>query len=640
MNLTPSHHVWVVLLAGFVALGGCKSAKEHRQDADKVALTIVQQKQKQTLGREEAFTIETPADTLRRRLLLEQNLPHAGPETLGVDQLPRLKQDKDDYVGNGVIEQGTDDVKYMAATTQPAATQPSASTQPTTRPVLKLSLLDALQIGARSSREYQTRKEEVFRSALELDLERDEFRSSFSGLIGGGVSSDLAGGRASSGTETTSDGGFSQTLSSGAAITSRLALDLVNLLSGDRGSAFGILGDSTITIPLLRGAGRFIAEEALRQADRDVAYAIYEFERFKHEFAVDVASSYLEVLQLQDEIRNAEQNYKNLIASTRRARRLADAGDVPEIDVDQSLQRELRARDRWISSIQRYAQQLDRFKNTLGLPTDAAVELDPQELVRLTASVSRGIAVLEREAVPAGAVPPADAVIVLDEPGHRGRGALEIPESEALLIALEHRVDLIVARNQVQDAQRQAVVIADRLRGQMDLSGNARIGSSRNLGSVDRANARFRPERGSYGANLPLDFPLERDSERNAYRRSLIELEQSIREAQELEDEIKLDVRNALRELLQAREGVQIQRRAVDVAERRVRSTDMFLQAGRAEIRDVLEAQDALIEAQDGYTSSLVDYRVAELSLQRDLGVLEVSHDGLWREYIPEDQAQ
>jgi len=88
---------------------------------------------------------------------------------------------------------------------------------------------------------------------------------------------------------------------------------------------------------------------------------------------------------------------------------------------------------------------------------------------------------------------------------------------------------------------------------------------------------------------------------------------------------------------LQARESYRIQLEAVALAERRVDSTALFLQAGRAEVRDVLEAQEDLVNAQNALTAALVDYRVAELNLQRDMGVLQVSDDGLWHEFDPTD---
>jgi outer membrane protein TolC len=53
------------------------------------------------------------------------------------------------------------------------------------------------------------------------------------------------------------------------------------------------------------------------------------------------------------------------------------------------------------------------------------------------------------------------------------------------------------------------------------------------------------------------------------------------------------------------------------------------------QIRDLLEAQDALLSAQNGLTSALVSYRVAELELQADMGLLKIDEKGLWQEYSP-----
>jgi outer membrane protein TolC len=116
----------------------------------------------------------------------------------------------------------------------------------------------------------------------------------------------------------------------------------------------------------------------------------------------------------------------------------------------------------------------------------------------------------------------------------------------------------------------------------------------------------------------------------------LIALERAVRQVQQLEDQIKLSVRNKLRDLLEARETIQIQAMSVWVAEKRVKSSNLFLEAGRAKMRDLLEAQDALLAAQNGLTSAVISYRVAELELQRDMGLLKVDQNGLWQEYSPE----
>ena len=136
---------------------------------------------------------------------------------------------------------------------------------------------------------------------------------------------------------------------------------------------------------------------------------------------------------------------------------------------------------------------------------------------------------------------------------------------------------------------------------------------------------------------MTLDLPFERTAERNAFRNSLIALEQSIRQMQESEDQVKLDVRNRMRDLAETWERIKIQTQAVEVAKRRVASTNLFLEAGRVQMRDLLEAQEALVQTKNSLAGALVDYRVAELELQRDMGVLAVNEKGLYQEFDPEN---
>ena len=161
---------------------------------------------------------------------------------------------------------------------------------------------------------------------------------------------------------------------------------------------------------------------------------------------------------------------------------------------------------------------------------------------------------------------------------------------------------------------------ADALRAGLTLTGTAAYGERRGIGSADLDDADFDLTRGIYSAGLLLDLPWERTREQNIYRESYIALERSVRDVQDLEDQIKLQVRNRLRTLLQTRESYQIQSRAVELARQRVDSAALFLEAGRAQVRDVLDAQDDYVSAQNDRIAALVDYRIAELELQRDMG--------------------
>jgi len=610
--------LFIGLVSMVVLLGGCQPSR-YRLKADEVGKTIIQEKQEQALGKTEAFTLERPSDILRRRLLVQQNLPYAGDASLGTDKLTPIEH---------WPEKG-----YPKAKPSPYQVTYLEPGKP-----LNLSLMEALQIGARNSFEYQTRKEDIFRSALDLDLERNEFRSTFGGIIDSFISSNLKGEDTITGTGTTGSVDWSRKLKSGVEFSAALAIDLVKLLTQDRSSSLGLVVDATIAIPLLRGSGRHIVTEPLTQAERNVIYAIWEFERFKETFAVSVAGDYLEVLRRFNEVENAAENYRNLIASTRRSRQLANAGRITEIEVDQSLQNELRARNRWVSAQELYKSRLDAFKRSLGLPPDTEIELDKDELDRLVAQESKLMPDIAHEGVlnARGEIPPADEPIELVQPSREDAGPLEMDAPFAIRLGLENRLDMRVLLGQVYDAQRKVVVLADQLGAELTLFGSAALGESRSIETAEVDNAKLRADKGIYSALLTIDLPLERTAEQNAYRNGLISLERAVRDVQELEDGIKLAIRDRLREMVEARESLKIQARAVNVAEKRVKSTSLFYEAGRAQVRDVLEAQEALINARNALTLAVVAYRVAELAFQRDTGLLQIDEKGLWKEYAPE----
>ena len=142
----------------------------------------------------------------------------------------------------------------------------------------------------------------------------------------------------------------------------------------------------------------------------------------------------------------------------------------------------------------------------------------------------------------------------------------------------------------------------------------------------------FRTDFGTYTAGLNVDLPIARRTERNTYRSALISLERGKRNAAMKQDEVKLDVREAWRNLQEAKAGHEIQSVSLELAERRVESTRLLLEAGRSSTRDLLESQEALHRARNALTRTLVDHTLARLQFWRDIGILEVNENGLWKE--------
>ena len=594
---------------------GCKSPSDYRSNADKVAADIIEEKQKQSLGRTENFNIERPSDILRRRLLAGQELLYSGDASLGTDKLQPIKHWPESGYPAAVSSADVNDINIPVEPNKP----------------VKLSLIDVLQVGARNSSDYQSQKEAVFQAALSLDLTRNNFRNIFIARVQSNLSTDTTGEETVTNLDTSGTAEVTRKLENGIALSTAMAIDLANLLTQGGVSSLGLSADTTVSLPLLRGAGRHIVTEPLTQAERDVVYQIWKFERFKRTFAVGIAREYFSVLRQMDAVTNAQKNYSSAIASARWSRRRADAGRIREIDVDQAMQRELSARNNWISAQEQLKSRLDSFKNTIGLPTDAQIELDPNDLEQLRGRANN---ILEQiRTTPQGqtsqTAPPADAPVELLPASYEDAGPLEMNESVAVKLALENRLDLHEAIGRVYDAQRQVVVKADALRAGLTLGGSANF-------SDNDDDGRIHFEGGQYAALLLLDLPVEKTRERNDYRNSLIALEQATRSVQDLDDQIKLYIRSELRALLESRESLKIQAQSVVVAEKRVRSSTLFLEAGRIQIRDLLDAQDALLAAQNFLTQAVVNYRIAELELQRDMDVLKVNKQGLWQEFSPE----
>ncbi len=588
---------------------GCKSTRDWRNEADSHAEALIKNAQEKVKGAEEPIVIESAADTLRRRLMLDQNLPKKTDASLGIRDL----QDTERWQTEKHLKDGATYAERW-----------------NTRERVNLSLLEAIEIAAMNNRDFQAQKETLYQAALSLDLESHNFQTTFKGMMNGSIQSSYGTSR-NTGSVVGADGSLARKFKNGVELTSALSVDLAKMLSGDRGSSFGLTYDGSLSVPLLRGSGKFIVTEPLTQAERNLVYQVREFEQYKRRFVVTIANSYLGVLRSAQTVQNQEESYKRIVTTTRRSRRMADAGLMNEYQFDQAIQTELNARESWVSAQQSLTKSLEAFRVLLGLPPDADVMPIKDELDNLLAqlrTLSEGVVMADYS----GDVPSADADVELKMPDLTHSGPNEIRPEKALELAFANRPDFLNTMEKVEDAQRAVLVAEDSLRGELTIGGSASIGESRGVMSGNQPDAKFRPKEGTYGALLNVNLPIERTSERNRYRNSLISLEKAVRSFQAAEDQLKQDVRSKLRDMLENRERLVIQIQAVQLAERRVRSTDMQLQAGRAELRDVLEAQSALTSAQNSLYSAAVSYRINELELQRDLGVLQVSAEGLWKE--------
>ena len=598
-------------------VSGCRSAQDWRRQADARGRENLEAAQLEVTGRVEPLVIETPSETLRRRLLLDQHLATGDAASLGIRDLPKglywepEKRLLDGHEGQ-MPEIGEFSVKADGA-------------------ALEIGLLDAVRIAAYNSRDYQASKESLYQTALALDLEDNEFRSIFSSVLSGNVSTFRSGVDGRTGAHGEDAGlGVSRKLSNGVKFSSAVAVNLAGMLTGDRATAWGSLADTSVSIPLLRGAGRLVNLESLTQAQRNLLYAVRTFEQKKRDFAVSISESYLSLLLAKRRRQNEDDNYKRVIVSTRRSRRMADASRLSQSEFDQSHQSELSARASWISACQSYESTLDAFKMTLGLPPDARITPRDSDLAALQDYVEK-FAKTELGEYDMGEK---GKPLELEAPASVDAGEMKVATDLAIEMAFTNRDDFVSFRDRIEDAQRKLLIAEDRLRAEVTLGGSASMLEKANssTGRTGSDHAPLKPRNWTGNALLTVDLPIERTAERNSYRNALIAMEQAVRAYQSEEDALKRTIRQDMRQLSQTREQLKIQFVAVQLAERRVRNQDLLMQAGRADMTVVLDSQAALVSAQNSLYSAITNYRGQELELQRDLGVLDVTVDGTWRE--------
>lgn len=462
---------------------------------------------------------------------------------------------------------------------------------------LELDLVACLQVAAENSRDWQDQRELLFRSALDLTLARWNFAVQEQGTLGVFLSGS---GSAADQQGFTSNLNLFRLLGLGTSLSLDAGIDLVR--SVGRGEAWDAISHFTLNItqPILRGFGAEIVREPLTQAERDVLYQARAYERFRRTFAFDVAQRFFRTLERVDRLANEQANRENLTRLRERNEALAEAGRLTDIQVDQARQDEFSAEDRLVTAQRDLEGALDDLKFTLGLPIETELTL--------SAGGQRAL----------GAWP------MLEE---------ELPEEEAVRVGLAQRLDHATACDRVVDAERGVRVAADALRLGLDLTGRLDLASE---GQADR----LRFDDAVWNLNLDLDLPIDRIPERNTYRAAEIALAARQRDLAQSTDQVTSDLRDALRRLEAARASYRIQSGSVALAERRVESAALNLDAGRASTRDVLEAQESLLSAQNTAASALTDTILAGLSLYRDMELLEVTPRGLEVLPVPQEVAQ
>lgn len=179
-----------------------------------------------------------------------------------------------------------------------------------------------------------------------------------------------------------------------------------------------------------------------------------------------------------------------------------------------------------------------------------------------------------------------------------------LPLDELVEIAYANRPDYRQTQLDLQIAELDGVVAADNRRWNLDVRANASTG--------DFSEA---------STELVLTRLLEDESTETAFQRNQVTQEQLRNDLERLQSDIRLEVADQLRDVESARNRIDATGLARELAEQRLENARARERSGRTrDIFEVLELQNALVEAQNNEVNAAIDLADAIASLNQSLG--------------------
>ncbi len=474
-----------------------------------------------------------------------------------------------------------------------------------------LTLADALAIAVSNNRDYKGERESLYQQALSLTETRRDFNPLFD------MSGDFTRTRDEQEVEQvappTFPGGESEvnevrvverigsrgltasvtkTLWTGARVSMNFAHSFTHSFTSDVSDQATNRFNLSLVQPLLRGAGPLVARESLRQAERDMIYAVRQFRRYQQGFIIDAANRYFNLLSNQDQVRNAERNYRNTVNTHYQLTQMLKRKDGSVLAVNQAKQSMLQSEANLSTVRKNYQAQLDTFKIFLGIPIDLDIAPDPDELSTVAA---------------------------------RGLVLPDMTMAEAVRIALERRLDLLTLADNLEDAKRGSEIALRNILPTLDVEYNYSTWR-------DDDRARYKldfKDNTTREAAIRWNLPFDWTPRRNDYRRSQILMDRAERTVEAFRDQLALEVREAWRGLEESRQNYRIQIESVSLATTQVELARINVERGLAVARDLIEAQEDLLDAENALTNALVQNTIQRMEFWNAIERLEIDPQGL-----------
>lgn len=335
----------------------------------------------------------------------------------------------------------------------------------------------------------------------------------------------------------------------------------------------------SLTQPLLKGRGTLPTTQELVSAERSAQSQYRSFILAQQQLMINVATNYYGILR--DEML-IEVNQRAL----ERARLLLQAaeaklkiGMASKMDVFRAELQVLTSENGMVDALESLDNTRRQFNLLLGVDLETTFELT---------------STLEYQPV-------------------------EIQKEALLQYALDHRLELQEAADAVQDAERRLKIAKQNLYPPLDLS----------------IQYTFNGEGDAFDQSLELDdkywrigvnssFDLDFASERATYQQAQLSLNSAVRAWESTQQDVILEVLQIINSVKQAQARVELQKQSVMQAEKQLELSELRYKKGLSDNLDVIDAEEALLNANTSYYSAIVQHLIAQLRLKQAAATLEL----------------
>lgn len=332
--------------------------------------------------------------------------------------------------------------------------------------------------------------------------------------------------------------------------------------------------------PLLRDFGVTVTERGILFAAEDRNVSVQNLRERAFGVVSDVRREYFEVLRLRANLSYRETSValaEKVLVENRARVEIGALAPVETLEAEvglQTRQREL------LDARKSYEDALDRLALLLAMP--------------------EGVAVAE---------------------GELGQPALETSEEQAMHTALTSRPDLLRRAAEIVRLGLEREVARNQLLPTLDLIGSY---AHRGLGADygDDLESLREGELKNWEVGLRVSYPLGNREARYEHLRTDQRLKGRQAQQAQLREEVRTQIRSAIRLLEVSRKKIEVTDKGQDLAEEKLRTLLKRKEVGLATTRQVLEGEEDLALARTDHTAALTDYNNAVTDYLRVSGQL------------------